>query len=301
MLRAVIAPDNPTRPRRRSKRPSIAFVGAGALATSLARALSAHGYPIREFVLRTNVKPRAAIKTLARDLNAGLSSIESCALDAEIIWVAVPDDSTELVAQALASGRNLKHKIALHSSGALSSEVLAPLRRAGASTASLHPMMSFTALNRNPNLKGVWFSVEGEAAAVSVARKIAKDLGGNVLTLKADQKALYHAFGAMIAPLLVSHLEAAEQMAQRAGLDAKSARMVMKPIVEKVISTFLASGAQRAFSGPFLRGDINTVQRHLRSLQGSDEEEVYRALAAYAVEHIEGENKKMLRKILKSK
>ena len=285
------------------KRPSVAFIGAGALASSMARSLVGHGYRIREFVLRdpslrTKLNPGTAVKTLARNLGAKLSTFQNCTLDADIIWLAVPDDVIENCAKRLALKRDLRGKIAIHSSGALASDTLASMKSAGVSTASMHPMMSFSTGNRNPELKGVWFSVEGDAAAVRVARKIVKDVGGNVLSVKAEQKALYHAFGAMIAPLLVSHLEGAEQMGRRVGLSSKTARAVMKPIVEKVVAAFLDAGAQHAFSGPFLRGDIKTVERHLRSLKGSDEEAVYRALARYAIEHIKVENQGKLRKLL---
>jgi len=281
----------------------VAFIGAGALATGLARSLAAHGYKIREFVLRssssrTKIKPDAQLKTLARELNARTSTFQNCTLDADIIWLAVPDDAIEGCAKRLASGRELQGKIAIHSSGALASDALAAMKRAGASTASLHPMMSFSIGNRNPELRGVWFSVEGDAAAERVARKIVRDVGGNILSLKGDRKALYHAFGAMIAPLLVSHLESAEQMARRVGLSPRTARAVMKPIIEKVVTAFLNGGAQHAFSGPFLRGDVKTVERHLHSLKNSDEDAVYRALARYAIEHIQGENQGKLRKLL---
>jgi predicted short-subunit dehydrogenase-like oxidoreductase (DUF2520 family) len=280
---------------------TIAFVGAGALATSMARSLAMHGYQIREFVLRTadkKIKPTAALRTLAGGLNARLSTFDDCNLDADIVWMAVPDDVIEDCSKHLAKGRKLSGKVALHSSGALSSEALAAMKKAGAATASLHPMMSFSTANRNPELKGVWFSAEGEPTAVRVAQQIVKSVDGNVLSLKAGQKALYHAFGAMIAPLMVSHLEAAEQMGRRVGLTPKTARAVMKPILEKVVAGFLVGGAQQAFSGPFLRGDVKTVERHLQALRKSDEDVVYRALAKYAIEHIKVENREKLRKLL---
>jgi predicted short-subunit dehydrogenase-like oxidoreductase (DUF2520 family) len=280
---------------------SIAFIGAGALATGMAGSLATHGYKIREFVLRTadkGNKPGPTLRTLARGLNARLSTIDDCVLDADIVWMAVPDDVIKDCSKRLSRSRKLSGKIALHSSGSQSSEALAAMKSAGAATASLHPMMSFSSANRNPELKGVWFSVEGDPAALRVAKQIVKNVGGNVLPLKAEQKALYHAFGAMIAPLMVSHLEASEQMGRRVGLTPKTARAVMKPILEKVIAGFLEGGAQSAFSGPFLRGDVNTVERHLKALRKSDEDAVYRALAEYAIDHIKVENREKLRKLL---
>lgn len=277
------------------KPPSIDFIGAGALASSMARTLSSRGYSIAEFVVR---KPSSRVNALANELGAMVSSFKNCKLQADVLWLAVPDDAIEDSAKQLAKRGNLRGKVALHSSGALASNVLDSLRRNGAAVASLHPMMSFSASNRNPNLRGVSFAVEGDPKAVRVARRIVTRLGGNVSSVKAEKKALYHAFGAMIAPLLVSHLQAAQRMGDRVGFEARRTRTVMKPIVEKVVAAFLAGGAENAFSGPFLRGDVNTVERHLVSLRGSDEERVYRALAEYAVDHIKGENKEKLKKLL---
>src|SRR3954452_13560861 len=123
MLRIGSAMLRPVSPRPRSSRKSIAFIGAGALATSLARSLAASGYTISEFVLRTTptrTKPGAKLKTLARGLNAKLTTFQDCTLEADILWLAVPDDAIEDCAKRLSKRRNLRGKIALHSSGALS-------------------------------------------------------------------------------------------------------------------------------------------------------------------------------------
>src|SRR4051794_37304090 len=94
-------------PRPKPSRKSVAFIGAGALATGLARSLSGSGYRITEFVLRTpdtSLRPAAKVKTLTRGLNAKLSSFEDCTLDAEILRLAVPDDTIEDCAIRLAAG-----------------------------------------------------------------------------------------------------------------------------------------------------------------------------------------------------
>ena len=267
----------------------------------MARALSALGYPIREFVLRTPLKPGATLKSLARKLGANIHGFDSATLDADVLWLAVPDDVIEECAKRVAKGRTFRGRIALHSAGALSSDELSALRKAGAATGSLHPMMSFPSDKISPALRGVSFAVEGDAAAVRVAKQIATDVGGRVLSVDTRHKALYHAFGAMIAPLLVGHFEAAERMARNAGLDAKSARAAMKPIVEKVIAAFLTGGADKAFSGPYKRGDLKTIERHLKAIKGSAEETLYRALAEYTIENVRVANRKQLKRLLERK
>src|SRR5216684_8348937 len=114
-------------------------------------------------------------------------------------------------ARELAPATAWKGKIAFHSSGALASDELNVLRRRGAAVASVHPMMTFVR-GSIPSLKGVPFGVEGDAAAVRVARRVVKDLGGEVFTVRKQNKAAYHAWGAFASPLLVAALVTAEQV-----------------------------------------------------------------------------------------
>ena len=92
------------------------------------------------------------------------------------------------------SGFEWKGKIALHSSGALSSDELGVLRERGAAVGSVHPMMTFVRGSR-PELAGVSFALEGDARAVRVARSVVKDLGGTAYSIRKQDKAAYHTRG----------------------------------------------------------------------------------------------------------
>ena len=80
---------------------------------------------------------------LAQILEARTQSLDAARADADIIWICHTDDALAETAKLLARKPGWRGKIMFHSSGALSSDVLAPLKRKGASTASLHPMMTF--------------------------------------------------------------------------------------------------------------------------------------------------------------
>jgi predicted short-subunit dehydrogenase-like oxidoreductase (DUF2520 family) len=80
-------------------------------------------------------------------------------LDARVLWLCVPDAAISSTAEWLAAHRvNLGGQIVVHSSGALDRGVLAVAERAGARTASVHPMMSFPT-RRIVALKGTRFGV----------------------------------------------------------------------------------------------------------------------------------------------
>jgi predicted short-subunit dehydrogenase-like oxidoreductase (DUF2520 family) len=212
----------------------------------------------------------------------------------------MPDREIAAVSRRLASVADWKEKVAFHSSGALASDELNALRRAGAEVASVHPLMTF--VNGSiPSLKGVPFAVEGDAAAVRAARRIVRDLGGEAFTIRQHHKAAYHAWGAFASPLLVATLVTAEQVARKAGLSAVQARKKMLPIVRQTIANYEALGPAGAFSGPIVRGDAETVRKHLQVLRKVPEaREVYLALARSALRYLPARDRKELEKALTS-
>ena len=225
----------------------------------------------------------------------------TASLDANLIWFCVADREIASAARELEPLTNWKGKTAFHSSGALASHELNWLRTRGAKIASVHPLMTFVA-GSNPSLKGVSFAVEGDAAAVRLARKIVADLGGEVFVIAKKNKSAYHAWGAFTSPLLVAMLVTAEQVAKAAGISATQARRRMLPIVSQTLANYSSLGPAGAFSGPLVRGDADIVRKHLRTLQNAPEaREVYVALAKMALHHLPVRERKDLERALKDK
>jgi len=277
-------------------KPTIALVGAGNLARALARALQDAGYRVTTVVARNRAESRRRARALARQVQARVLSRQD-AIPGDILWICVTDDAIASTAAELAG--KWKGRVALHSSGALTSDLLAPLRRRGAAVASLHPMMTFVGRS-SPSLSGISFAVEGDPAAVRVARRIARDLGGSVFDIAKEGKTLYHAMGSFSSPLLIATLAMAEQIGQAAGLPRRSIPGIMQPILRQTLENYFRGGAARAFSGPIVRADVETVRRHLRALKKvPGARDIYLALARSALDTLPVRNRSALRKILK--
>jgi predicted short-subunit dehydrogenase-like oxidoreductase (DUF2520 family) len=293
---------------------SISFVGAGALASGLAKLLRAQGFSINEIIGRDGVASKRKAGALARAVGATATTLAKARLDCDLLWLAVPDGVIEQVAAdvARALGRRVtlrcrplaqgplaqRPRVVLHASGALSSDALAALAGCGVETGSAHPMMTFVA-GEPPSLEGVWFAVEGTPVAVRAARAVARKLGAESFAIEPGSKALYHAFGAMLSPMLASELEAAERIGLRAGIEGKQVRRIMEPIVLRTVRNVLRGGAGKSFSGPLARGDVRTVERHLESLEGMAELGVYRALTEYATETLPVKRSDEMKKLLR--
>jgi predicted short-subunit dehydrogenase-like oxidoreductase (DUF2520 family) len=151
-----------------------------------------------------------------------------------------------------------------------------------------------------PSLTGVPFAIEGDAAAVRVARRIVKDLGGSAYAIRKSDKAAYHAWGTFASPLLTALLATTEQVAASTGLRGKEARRRMLPILQQTLSNYGALGARDSFSGPIVRGDVDVVKRHLHSLRKIPAAlHVYLALARAALCYLPAKNREQLRKIVR--
>jgi len=124
-------------------------------------------------------------------------------------------------------------------------------------------------------------------------------LGGHAIGVDAARKPMYHAFGAFTSPLIVATIVAAERVAQKAGLDKRSARAAIGPILLQTVRNYLHRGAAGAFSGPLVRGDVDTVRRHLQVLRAEpDARAVYVALAKSAMRSLPVKNKRRISELL---
>jgi len=283
---------------RVDKKPTIAIIGPGNLGAALAVSLRRAGYDLDIVVSRRGAGSLKRAEALGRELEAcaytGLQDVK-----ARVLWFCVPDSQIAAVSSKYARQLNTaRGSIALHSSGALASDELQSLRKKGAAVASVHPMMTFVRGSR-PSLAGIPFALEGDAAAVKTARRIVLDLGAHAFPIRKKDKAAYHAWGAFASPLLTSLLRASERVAEIAGVDRESARRRMIPILLQTLANYASFGAAGALSGPIVRGDVETVRKHLKVLRPVPAaRDAYLALAQAALEYLPAKNKSALKKLL---
>jgi len=299
-----------------TRKPSIAIVGAGSLATFLAAALNGAGFTITEIIARDTPPSRRHARALAARVGARTVTTRSAVLDTTLLWFCVPDREIRGSASALAghlSTRAAAHKknrvqskvpsrvrFAFHSSGALLSRELEPLRKAGIAVASVHPLMTFVA-GTHPFLTGVPFAMEGDHAAMQVARQIIRKLEGESFSLPAARKAAYHAWATLTSPLLLAFLVTLEEAARAAGFTRKDARRKSLPIIRQTLANYSRLGPAKSFSGPLIRGDAGTVAQHLAALKKHPgPREVYVALARSALRGLPVKNRAGLRRLLRS-
>jgi predicted short-subunit dehydrogenase-like oxidoreductase (DUF2520 family) len=248
----------------------------------MALALTSVGYPLDALVARRKHNAVRASKQL--DVSTVTLTERELHLLApsQIIIIATPDDVIEDVARRLAKTQPRGDgRVVLHTSGALSSTVLAPLDQKGFATGSLHPLIAVSdRLKGVPTWKGAFWCVEGQRAAVQSGRRIVRDLGGRSFSIRPESKALYHAAALMVSGQMVALFDVAIGMLIKSGLTAANARRILLPLVQSNSRNLERFDPAHALTGTFARGDLATVQRHLKALSTSGLTE---ALALYRI------------------
>jgi predicted short-subunit dehydrogenase-like oxidoreductase (DUF2520 family) len=274
-------------PKSESPRPSlsVSIIGPGRLGRAFAIALIDCGCSVNALVAR-----RAALAEKAANiLPSGQGHIQALGNNqlarlspTDLILITTPDDAVESIAQRLAAAvktRKSRGGVVLHTSGALSSAVLAPLAEVGFHTGSLHPLVSVSEPRSGAKaLHGAYYCVEGDQGATKMARRIVRDLAGKSFSIRPESKALYHAAAVTAAGHLTALVDLAIEMLASCGLSRRAAQRVLMPLVESAVSNLKASTPENALTGTFARGDIATVKRHLEVLSSENN---YEALEIY--------------------
>lgn len=267
-----------------NRKPSFAIIGAGKVGTALSSLLKERGYkPVGVYS-----RSQDSAKNLAEQMGIGVSRHPADAAErAELVFVTTTDREIASTA-ALIARREAKRagQIFIHTSGALSSAVLEPLRHQGALAISVHPLQSFASLeSAKENLPGSCFALEGDEQALPRAIELVNDLQGRHFVIKAEDKALYHAAAVVASNYLVSLIHLSASIYQQFGLNEEQAMDALFPLIQGTINNIARSGPAKALTGPVARGDGATLKGHMKALHKMNwrTQEAYRSLGLYTV------------------
>lgn len=267
-------------PRRRRPLPTFSVIGGGRLGGALALALSRCGYTLESIVTLRAHRRRFALPEEPLHLTAAsLGQIPA----SDLLLITTPDAAIAATARRLArifQTRPRARRIALHTSGALASNELSALREVGFAVGSLHPLLSVREERAGAEALagGANFCLEGERAALVAARQLVRALGGRAFSVETRDKALYHAAAVMSAGHLVALLGVARETLIRCRLSEANARALVVSLAQSALANFSAVGPGRALTGPYARGDGQTIGAHLEALRDPETRAAYVAL-----------------------
>ncbi|WP_194421232.1 DUF2520 domain-containing protein [Microbacterium abyssi] len=135
---------------------------------------------------------------------------------------------------------------------------------------SVHPLQTFTGDETPDVFRGIGCAIDARTdEALAVATGLADALGARAFRVGDAQRAGYHAAASTASNLLLTVLDAAEQLAVTAGLPSADARALLAPLVRRTVENWADAGAEASLTGPIARGDEGTVARQRAAVAGA--------------------------------
>lgn len=248
----------------------LGIIGGGRAAWAFGSAWIGSGEELSGVALRSS-----SSSPVASRLGSRLVTESELARTSELILIAVSDQALpEVIGQLLpltATSLPL-----LHASGSLTSEIFQG-RPMGF---SLHPLRSLPPVGEPIDMDGTLLTFEGPPATRELARTIVSKFKGRFLELDAQDKPLYHAAAVLSSNDVAVLLDMALATVRDAGVDSHGLKKSFGDLAHSAIDNWVGHSGSSRFTGPVMRGDRATIQRHLDVLSRWPEREVvYRLLA----------------------
>lgn len=252
----------------------IAVVAAGRLGASLAVALTRAGRNLVAVSSRREEQRQWLRYQLARAENDGddtPNQIKVCtdpsdaATEADIVFVTSSDAAIAQVARSC----NLRPgQYAVHCSGLLGADILSDAAP-GVAPGAMHPLQTFPSRECHNLIDGISFGIESPNDDLrGWLEDLAVTFNGSVVLVSGkQQRAAYHAAAVMSCGLLAGLTGVAAELWQQLGVPRDEALNHMSPMIRSTAESVAELGIPDALSGPFVRGDVDTVRAHLAATQ----------------------------------
>lgn len=259
----------------------VLIVGAGQVGRGLFRAFRSSGID----VLGLHGRRASAFTTSSGPLPASIA-------DANTIVVAVRDDQIDDAIADLMEKRQVGGKgrlasgtVIVHTSGGAEPELIPRLGDVGLSGGTFHPLVPFSNPDRASELlRHAWIGIDGDDQARATSRRLAGHIGARTLEIPPGGKGIYHAAAVMSSNFPVVLASIASDLLASLGIPERSAQQAVHGLMEGAVANISDTAPADALTGPVVRGDVDTVMRHLAALRGDAEAKaLYKRLSLAAL------------------
>ncbi len=234
----------------------VSIIGSGNVATILGRKILLAGHAISEVISQHEEHARI----LGKELNCRYGSgWESVSREADIYILALPDTVLNSIGKKL----SLPKKIVVHTAGSVSKEVL---KDTGRNFGVLYPLQSLQ--KEVKELPEIPFLVDANTEdGLTMIYDFAKTISGSV-QVAGDEKRLKVHVASVIVNNFVNHLYAlAEHYCERENLEFGW----LLPLIEETAGRLKKFSPARVQTGPAMRKDLQTLEKHLALLNNYPE------------------------------
>jgi predicted short-subunit dehydrogenase-like oxidoreductase (DUF2520 family) len=256
---------------------TFAIIGAGRVGISLGYLLERAGYRVTACFARSDSSEALA----ARWLNAPIRrELHEAANGADCLLLTVPDSAIEdLCHQLVAQGSIKEETFVLHVAGAFGVAPLSPAIDVGARAVAFHPLQAVPDVESGTqHIPSSWVGITCAQQLVPWANALAAAIGCTPFEVQEEKRPLYHAAAAIASNYLVTLSWLAAETFQ--SLDP------FLPLMRGTLDNIERRGPEAALTGAVVRGDVQTIERHLESLDRNAQlvAPYYRALGKATLE-----------------
>ncbi len=239
---------------------NIGFIGAGKVGTAFGNYLKNNGLPLAGYWSRAR---EHAEEAAAFTDSAVFDSLSELVGQCDLIFVTVTDGAIGEVAENLAAMcGGLEGKTFCHTSGALASDVLAPLKNKGVEIASAHMLLAVS--DKSCDFGSAFFTLEGDCEK---AAEVLRRCGNEYKIIDPADKPKYHAAAVFASNFVVGLAGIACGLLGDCGFSEREALSALGPLIENNVKNIIEKGPEAALTGPVARGDFGTVKKHLECLK----------------------------------
>lgn len=255
----------------------IGFIGAGNVGCSLALYFHSHSCNITGIYSKT--KEHAA-KLAEKTDSKTFTDLNELAAQSDLLFFTVPDDEIAAVYKNISTD-SLRDTIVCHCSGSLTAkEVFGEdddsicLHKI-----SLHPLCAVDSKESYKDFKKVYFFIEGSAETTDSIKKFLSDIGLKVKLINSDIKVKYHLAASVVSNQVVALINEGVEILGQCGFTKEESLKALSPLILGNIEHILDKGPVQALTGPVQRGDVNTLNKHMHSLDTYSDRLLYTLLA----------------------
>ena len=247
----------------------IVLLGAGNVGFHLGKKLHEIGVEIEQIFSRKKSKA----KRLAKLCNTTFTNfIQDISTEGDLYILAVPDSKIEEVAQQLSEVIS-PAKLVVHTSGATSLPILKPYFK---NYGIFYPLQTFS-LEREINLENIPICVDSNLKKNRIfLEKLGERISNNVHQINDRERAILHVAAVFVNNFSNNLFTIGEKITQQENLPFE----ILMPLIEETVKKIKVHSPSKMQTGPAIRGDQNTIEKHLNYLQNNFPEfvEVYQVM-----------------------
>lgn len=252
----------------------IVFVGAGNLATNLAKALYRKGFRIVQIFSRTEESARSLALQVEADYTTDLEELTG---DAKLYIVSLKDAAFVELLPQIAEGK--EHALLVHTAGSIPMSVWeGHTQRYGV----FYPMQTFSK-QREVKFDEIPFFIEAKTAEdVALLKAIAATLSDHVYEASSEQRKSLHLAAVFICNFTNHMYALAADLLEKYQLPFN----VMLPLIDETARKVHELAPRDAQTGPAVRYDKNVIENHLAMLADLPAlQEIYKLMSKSIHEH----------------